>query len=118
MKTYAVVALGAILFSATPASAYSLDFNMINETDEPIVLMWSSPTTDPDYHKVPDFYIAANGGSAQQTFDGTATGDGCYYDLKFQFQGGSQSTINHLDLCKIRTLKIEVQDGKVVYDAS
>ncbi len=80
--------------------------------------MWTSPTTDSSWYLSTGVYVAANGGSQKQSFENDASGDDCYYDLKFQFQGGNVDTIDHIDLCDTNTITIGVNsNGDVVYDS-
>lgn len=114
------VSFSAVL-GALPKTAESsnLDFTMINSTDQPIVKIWTSPTTDSTWYLSTGVYVAANGGSQKQTFANSASGDDCYYDLRLQFQGGSINTISHIDLCNTSTITISVDaSGHVVYDST
>ena len=50
------------------------------------------------------------------TFSSGASGDACYYDVKFQFVKGITRTINRIYLCGINTISLRVNDdGDVVY---
>jgi hypothetical protein len=111
---------GTSMVTLKPAFAWSLDFTMVNHTDQPIVRLWASPSSDDSWESpfrhvfVPDY-----GGSQRMTFSSGASGGACYYDIKFEFAKGITRTINRIYLCGINTISLRVNDdGDVVYTAA
>jgi len=110
--------LGALLtlFAGTMASANAgdLTYRMYNNTNQPIVRIWASPTTSPNWEESTNAYVPV-GGNQNQTFESPAYGSDCYYDIKIQFQEGSSFAINHVDLCSISAISLDVRNGALVY---
>jgi hypothetical protein len=100
------------------ASACDLDFQLVNNTPQPIVRLWTSPSTSPRWFEANDIYVP-RGGSQSITFDEEAFGSDRYQDLKVQFQSGTTSIIEHINLCNITEVTIDVNwSGKVVFSTS
>ena len=117
MRVLLVRALLAILVIAPgSAFAYDISFTMINNTNEPIVRLWTSPTTNSKFFEATDVYVPKGGKSQDINFDENITGSDCYQDIMFQFQDGTRDTIDHVNLCSIKTITIDVNDaGEVTY---
>ena len=100
-----------------PAFSWSLNFTMINHTDQPIVKLWASPSLD-DSWETPfaNVFVPDYGGSQRMTFNTGASGSSCYYDVKFQFARGTVRTINGINLCGIDEISVSVDNaGTIVY---
>jgi hypothetical protein len=113
----------SVLVAATGVSQSALggylDFTMYNDTNQPIVRLWTSPTTSPDWIEATDIYIPRGGKGQRITFPSQVYGSDCYQDLKFQFQGGTVRTIEHVYLCGITAITIDVDsDGTITYAAT
>jgi hypothetical protein len=109
----------ALTISSAPSISGSLNYTMTNNTDQPIVRIWASPTTASVFVESTNVYVPANGGSQRQTFDTLAYGSSCFYDIQVQFQGGDRAVINHIDLCHTFNLTVEADDdGGVTYVAN
>ena len=120
MQKLLVGALLAVIV-AVPGTgfAYDLSFRMVNNTNEPIVRVWTSPTTNPKFYEASNIYVPEDGQSQDIDFNDDVTGSDCYQDIMFQFQDGTRKTINHINLCAIRTIVIDVNSaGEVTYAAS
>lgn len=114
-----VVAIAALTVSSGPSMSGSLNYTMVNNTDQAIVRIWASPTTSSTFVESTNVYVPENGGSQAQTFNSLAYGSNCYYDIKVQFQGGDRSVINHIDLCHTFTITVDADDdGRVTYIAN
>jgi len=110
---------GASLALMQPAFCYSLDFTMVNRTNQPITAMWTALTGNPDvWNETTDLFVPDNGGSSQITFQGGGDNDyTCDYNLNLQFSSGVRTTIHDVNLCSTSTLTIDVDgDGNVTYD--
>ena len=123
MRQRLLVGAGAVLtaLAALPEPAISgvLDYIMVNNTSQPIVRIWASPTTDPNWIESTDVYVPKDGGSQNQTFTSTANGSDCYYDIRIQFQGGEKDVINHINLCSTSKITIDADsNGNVTYNAN
>jgi hypothetical protein len=112
------LALVALVILPESAISYSLNYTLINNTDQPIVRIWASPTTSSKWVESTDVYVPRSGGRQRQNFDSSAYGSDCYYDIRIQFQGGDREVINHIDLCKTDFITIDVdRNGHVTYEA-
>ena len=78
---------GTSMVTLKPAFAWSLDFSMVNHTDQPIVRLWASPSADDSWESpfrhvfVPDY-----GGSQRMTFSSGASGDAVIMTSNFSLQ--------------------------------
>ncbi len=111
----AVVCTGTLL-AAHPAFCYSLDFTMVDNTNQPVVAMWTSLSSSDEWLSTSNAYVGQSGGSQKITFAGGASGQGCYYDVKVEFSGGDVRVLSGIDLCQINTIELNVNDaGNVTY---
>jgi hypothetical protein len=108
----------ALALTSAPSFAYSLDFIMINNTNQPIVDFMASATQAPRYVGFDNVYVAAAGGWQRFTFRERAVGADCYVDMKMRFQGGEYWIIDHLNLCSVRAITINARNGRVSYETS
>jgi len=109
---------GASLALMQPAFCYSLDFTMVNRTNQPITAMWTALSENPgDWDETSNVFVPDNDGSQEINFQRDVTGDECYYNLNLQFSSGVHTTIRNVNLCSTSTLTIGVDgDGNVTYD--
>lgn len=100
------------------AFAYSLDFVLVNNIDQPIVALWASNRVDSSWESPFAHVFVESGGRQNVHFSEGARGDDCYYDIRVKFRNGAVRVIDNVDLCKIRVITLDVNDGgKVVYSA-
>ncbi len=117
MAIHLMVAAATLV--ARPALSGDLSFTMINYTNQPIIRLWTSPTTSSYWNEAGNVYVPRNGGRQRTTFDSAAYGSDCYQDLKIQFQGGVIRTIEHIYLCGVSSIAIDVnRSGQVTYAAN
>jgi hypothetical protein len=109
-----------VLIGTPGSSAFSgdLTFTMVNNTNEPIVRLWTSPSTSPDWYEATNIYVPS-GRNQRIDYSHEVYGSDCYQDVRFQFQDGTIRKIEHIDLCRISTITIDVdRDGEVTYAKS
>ncbi len=112
----AAVCVGGV-FAAHPAFCYSLDFTMVDNTNQPVVAMWTSLSSSDYWIPTSNVYVPDAGGSQTVNFERGAYGDNCYYDIKVQFAGGDVRVISGVNLCHIDTVELNVNEaGNVTYN--
>jgi len=117
------ISLGVALVALTvipveTAFSGNLNFTMVNNTNEPIVRLWTSPTTSPTWYEATNVYVPAEGRSQNIHFDKNAYGSDCYQDIQFRFQDGTTRKVEHAYLCGTSTITVDVDDdGRVTYVA-
>jgi hypothetical protein len=106
LSTFAFVAM-----ASQPARATALDFQIVNRTNQPIVGVWSTPTSSTSWG--PPFrntYVPEGGSQNVEFLD---QGQGCIFDLRIQFSEGAVRFWRGLNLCQIRGFQVFVSSGEV-----
>jgi hypothetical protein len=117
--TAAAFLVGASIIPLKSAFSWSLDFTLINHTDQPIIKLWASPSSDDSWeHPFRNVFVPDYGGSQRMTFNSGASGSTCYYDIRFEFAKGTVRTIDAVYLCGIDTISISVNNEEEIVYAS
>jgi hypothetical protein len=109
----------ASIFYIKPAFSYSLDFVMVNNTNQSIVTFMeiTASIVGGKYNIFDNTFVRANGGSQRFNFNRTAVGEECYVDMKIKFSGEEYVRLDHVNLCSVRTITINAYNGNVTYVA-
>jgi hypothetical protein len=100
-----IVAL-ALLASAMPAAAQTVEFTLINNSARALYYFYTSPSSDTKW----GYDLLGETGTLESGYQGTVTiGDGsdeCEYDFKFVMEDDSETVINGVDICSLNEYTI------------
>ena len=95
------LAVLALLASAMPAAAQTVEFTLINNSARALHYFYTSPSNDSNW----GYDLLGDDGILQSGYQGTVTiGDGsdqCEYDFKFVMEDESETVINGVDICEL-----------------
>ena len=104
-------------FGATGANASLLDFDMVNQTNQPIVGLWASPASSGTWGRpFTNTFVPDSGGRQSVRFNGTESS--CWYDVRVQFAKGEVRYWNNLNLCAISGMRVYVAPNGAVTAAT
>ena len=110
------VALATAL-AASPAisNAYSLDFELVNRTNQPIIAMWAVPTGSSTWGPAFDnTFVPQSGGRQRVHFTQRGSDvDACTYSVKVQFSEGAARYWTNVNLCSTHGMQVFVANGEV-----
>lgn len=110
----AALITGTSLAQLAQAQSYSLDFEIVNRTNQPIVELWVSPISSSSWGRnFSNTFVADGGGRQKVTFYGNSSRVGCRHDIQVRFEAGATRHWNDIDLCRIRGFEIFVSNGSV-----
>jgi hypothetical protein len=96
----------ALLASAMPAAAQTVEFTLINNSTRDLHYFYTSPSNDSSW----GYDLLGDDGILQSGYQGTVTiGDGsdqCEYDFKFVMEDESETVINGVDICSLNEYTI------------
>lgn len=96
----------ALLASAMPAAAQTVEFTLINNSARALHYFYTSPSTDTNWGND----LLGENGTLESGYQGTVTiGDGsdqCEYDFKFVMDDSSETVINAVDICALNEYTI------------
>jgi len=100
-----IVAL-ALLASALPAAAQTVEFKLINNSARALHYFYTSPVNDNSWGSD----LLGEDGTLESGYLGTVTiGDGsdqCEYDFKFVMDDSSETVVNAVDICSLNEYTI------------
>ena len=100
------LAVLALLASAMPAAAQTVEFTLINNSARDLNYFYTSPSNDSNW----GYDLLGDDGILQSGYQGTVTiGDGsdqCEYDFKFVMEDESETVINGVDICSLNEYTI------------
>lgn len=96
----------ALLASAMPAAAQTVEFTLINNSARALHYFYTSPSSDTKWGSD----LLGSDGTLESGYQGTVTiGDGsdeCLYDFKFVMDDSSETVINEVDICSLNEYTI------------
>jgi hypothetical protein len=96
----------ALLASALPSLAQTVEFTLINDSARALHYFYTSPSNDSNW----GYDLLGDDGTLESGYQGTVTiGDGsdqCIYDFKFVMDDGSETVVNEIDICSLDTYTI------------
>jgi len=108
----ALAAVSLWLFAST-AQASNLDFQLLNETNQPIVALWASPTDDPDWERFDNVFVPSDGQQRVHFVDGSGGYGRCLFDVKVMFAQGHTEWFTRVNLCSVQGMQVFVDRGDV-----
>ena len=100
------LAVLALLASAMPAAAQTVEFTLINNSARALHYFYTSPTNDSNW----GYDLLGEHGTLESGYQGTVTiGDGsdqCLYDFKFVMEDGSELVEPGVDICTLDSYTI------------
>lgn len=98
----------ALLVSALPSLAQTVEFTLINDSARSLHYFYTSPSNDTNW----GYDLLGDDGTLESGYEGTVTiGDGsdeCLYDFKFVMEDGSETVVSEVDICSL--------DSYTIYD--
>ena len=100
------LAVLALLASAMPAAAQTVEFTLINNSARALHYFYTSPTNDSNW----GYDLLGEDGTLESGYQGTVTiGDGsdqCLYDFKFVMDNGAELIEPQIDICQLSSYTI------------
>jgi hypothetical protein len=96
----------ALLASAVPSLAQTVEFTLINNSSRSLHYFYTSPSNDSSW----GYDLLGETGTLEAGYEGTVTiGDGsdqCLYDFRFVMEDESETVINEVDICSLSSYTI------------
>ena len=100
------LAVLALLASAMPAAAQTVEFTLINNSARALHYFYTSPSNESNW----GYDLLGDDGILQSGYQGTVTiADGsteCYYDFKFIMGDRSETVVNDINICDLGSYTI------------
>jgi hypothetical protein len=110
----ALLAATVLAFGPAVSQAASLDFHLYNQTNQPIVGIWASPTGDTQWGPAFNGTFVPTSGEQDVHFNDQAYAAGeCYYDLRVQFSGGYVESFTNVNLCRVSGVRVYAFNGDI-----
>ncbi|KKB76203.1 hypothetical protein VW29_20885 [Devosia limi DSM 17137] len=91
----------ALLMTALPAAAQTVEFTLTNDSTQALHFFYTSPSNENDWGDD----LLGDTGTLEAGMEGTVTiGDGsdqCLYDFKFITGEGNELIVNEIDICTL-----------------